>query len=96
MAALSSANTIAEIEAALMDNASFEEDGSLTKALAVITAGNLWLIKRPVSTSRDGDSITLNVHAVQALIDQARAFASAHPGGSSGGVKFLGIGEGFR
>lgn len=95
MSTLSSASSLTAITNAVMDNMSFEEDGSLAKARAFVTAANLWLLKNAGSSSRDGNSLTLNVAQIQAMVEQARAYV-AQSAAAGGGVKHFTTSEGFR
>jgi len=54
MSTLTSSSSIDEIIASYADNASYEEDGSVTKARAFVTACRLLLLKLPKSASVGG------------------------------------------
>ena len=81
MSTLSSSSTTAQIEAAYDDNASYEEDGSATKAAAFITACRL-LIRRLIA---DGNTQTSGIRfdrvRLQAEIDHAIEWRRASRGG---------------
>ena len=56
MSTLTSASTITAIEAAYLDNASYEEDASVAKAKAFVTACRFLLLKRPTESEFAGTS----------------------------------------
>ena len=99
MSSLTSSSTLAEIQAAYYDNASWEEDASTTKALAFVTACRFLLLKLPKRVAqggRGGNETELDPSIIRAELNAARqwlAFSSAAATG--GGVKHVSL-EGFR
>jgi hypothetical protein len=79
---LTSASTYAEILAAFKDNASYEEDGSRTKALAFMTACK-FLALDPMSAGRGPQSMSRESY--QQLEQQARDWLAGNPGTSGAG-----------
>jgi hypothetical protein len=77
MATLTSESTEAEVWAAYDDNASYEEDGSVTKANAFITACRILSRRRPTQIGRGDRSTTLE--SLRQEIADARAWIAAHP-----------------
>ncbi|MBW3540758.1 MAG: hypothetical protein KY476_10845 [Planctomycetes bacterium] len=78
MSTLTSASTRAEVLAAYYDNASYEEDASVAKAKAFVTACR-FLLKRDPQRSRHGNSETqLDTSAIRQELEDARAWISAH------------------
>lgn len=83
MATLDSTSTLAEIEAAYLDNVSYEEDNSTSKATAFITACKMLLLKRPSSMSAGG-SVTFGSQAdIRAELDNAIQWLNAKQQGGS-------------
>ena len=72
MSSLSSASTLDQIKTSCMDNASYEEDGSVAKCKAFITACRILLIKLP-RKAQDGGSeeIELDVKLIRMELDSA-------------------------
>lgn len=83
MATVTSESTDAQVWAAYDDNASYEEDGSRTKALAFVTCCNILARRLPLSGSRGGQSISRESLTAQA--DQARTWLAANPGTTGAG-----------
>lgn len=83
MATLDSSSTLAEIEAAYLDNVSYEEDNSTSKAAAFITACKMLLLKRPSQMSAGG-SVTFGSQAdIQKELDNAKRWLSQKQQGGS-------------
>ena len=97
MSSIDSTSTIAHIEAAYMDNLSYEEDGSVAKCKAFVTACRAWLVKHPRSQAHAGEELQLNVEAVSEALKEARAWLSVNRGVTDGGygMKTAGF-DGFR
>lgn len=97
MSSLSSASTIAQVEAAYADNASYLEDGSVSKCKAFITACTLLLQARPSKATHGGagaESIELNLDVLQKQLESARQWFVANGGTSAGsGVQFVDLGN---
>ena len=96
MATLSSNSTDAEVWAAYDDNASYEEDGSRTKALAFVTACRILRRRLPLAAGRGPQTGTRE--SLDAEVAAARAWPDAHPtttGSGSGRVRYVSMGN-FR
>ena len=96
MATLSSNSTDAEVWAAYDDNASYEENGSRTKALAFVTACRILRRRLPLSAGRGPQTVTRE--SLDAEIAAARAWLDAHPattGSGNGRVRYVSM-ENFR
>lgn len=79
MSTLSSTSTLDEIKAAYMDNASYEEDASVAKAKAFVTACRLLLMKIPkVSQDSEGARVEMNPDLIQREMAEAREYVRAH------------------
>lgn len=87
MATVTSASTDQEILDAYRNNASYEEDGSTSKAKAFITVCQVILGERPASAGTGGQNVVFNMAAVQKAIDTARRWLALNGGasGTSGG-----------
>jgi hypothetical protein len=84
--------TLSEIVDDLIDNADFEESGSVSKARAFITAATKYLILKPTSQSNQSSSLSWDNNQIQSLLARARDFVAAR----SNRVRFLGVGTDFR
>lgn len=91
MSTLSSTSTTAEIKAAYDDNASYEEDGSATKARAFITACRLLLRRLPVQVGRSGrgsEEVRLDPDLLRRQLEDAQVWLASSPDASDlGGVR---------
>lgn len=91
MSSLSSASTLTEIENSYLDNASYEEDASVTKAKAFVTACRMLLMKWPALVSQGGNQLQLNAAGIKAQLERAQAYVAANgssgTAGQSGSVK---------
>lgn len=91
--------TLTELRDALWDNASFEEDASVSKAKAFITAATRWLALEPGQQSDQGSSLSYSPAQIEKLLQRARQFAANNPSSTNSnnaGVRFLSAAEGFR
>lgn len=77
MASVTSASTVAEIEAAYVDNGSYVEDQSVTKCRAFITAARALLIKLPTVATKGANSLSYRVESVQRELERAQAWLEA-------------------
>lgn len=77
MSTLTSSSTLAEIEAAYADNASWEEDASTSKAAAFITACKLLIQKQPSDMTAAG-SVGFGRTELEKQIADARQFIAAN------------------
>ena len=90
MSDLSSSSTLAEVQAAYDDNASYEEDSSIAKARAFVTACRL-LLRRVPSLMRDGEKheIQVDLKNIQAEMQRAQRWIAGAAGVGSGGAGFV-------
>jgi len=92
MSTLSSSSTLAEIQAAYADNASYAEDASPAKARVFVTACRLLLLylpKRSVSGGRGGTEVELDPRLIQQEMQAAnRWLASSRAAVTGGGVVY--------
>ena len=65
MSTLTSSSTIAQIEAAYTDNASYVEDNSVAKCRAFITACTILLLKLPAESGTREGQMRLNPDLIQ-------------------------------
>lgn len=84
--------TLSDVVNDLVDNADFEEVGSVAKARAFITAATKYLILKPTSQSNQSSSLSWDNNQIQTLQARARDFVAAR----SNRVRFLGVGTDFR
>lgn len=89
MSTLSSTSTDAEVWASYDDNASFEEDGSATKAAAFVTACRILLRRRPVSTSVDGTTVAFDPGAISDEMMRAQKWLASNRNSGAGGVRYI-------
>jgi len=92
---LTSTSDLAEIEAEMFANDGFELAGSATMAAAYARAARLWLMRVPRATGTNGHNTTMNVDAVQKMLDRATTYATL-AGQNGSGVKVLGPDSNFR
>ena len=85
MSALSSSSTLQEIIDSYMDNASFFEDSSATKALAFVTACSLLLMLRPKRARHGEEEIELNLALIQKQKQDAQEYIAANGADGTGG-----------
>lgn len=82
----------AEISAArtaYLENADYEEDASVTKAKAFITACRKLLavpITRTANAGREGNELELNPELIAKMLDEARRWLAAELAATSGAV----------
>ena len=82
MAAVSSSSTDAEVRAALDDSASYEEDGSIAKCRAYVTALRIW-IRRLSERKSTADADTrreIDLSTLSKEMENARAWMSENGG----------------
>lgn len=76
-----------DVQQSLLDNASFIEDNSLSKAKAFVSAAARWLIMKPANVSGENRTVVLNTVQVEKMKHDAEIFIEQWQGSS---VKFLG------
>lgn len=82
MSTLSSASSLADVEAAYDDNASYEEDQSTSKALAFRTACRIlfrMLPKRAVKGERGEEEIELDLGLIAKELERVESWLAANP-----------------
>jgi hypothetical protein len=74
MSTLSSASTDAQVKAAIDDNASYEEDASVSKAKAYVTAVRIWIrrLAERAKIDRDQKKIEADIEAFKSELETAR------------------------
>lgn len=85
MSTLDSQSTLQQIQAAYADNASYEEDGSVTKAKAFVTAVRLLLQRIPKRSSMEQSEVEHDPRMLQDELIAARRFiaTTSAAGGST-------------
>lgn len=92
---LSSSSSDADIQAAYLDNGSYEEDQSLAKARGFVTACRLLLFRLPKrSKSANGHEVEFDPAVIQAELQRARAWIAAK-NRTGGGIVYRDF-RGFR
>ena len=91
MSSLSSSSTLAQVYAAYADNASFEEDASVSKCRAFITACRLLLSPkfspaRSRGAGRDAGEVEFDYEAVKSQLQDAQAWLLANGDQSGAGA----------
>jgi hypothetical protein len=87
MGTLSSSSTLAEVQAAYDDNASYASDNSATKAGVFITACRILLNRLPMQSQRAGSAFQLDKQSLREQLTRAEQWVAAHGGaGSSSGI----------
>src|SRR5688572_20583284 len=88
MSTLSSASTLAQVEAAYDDNASYTEDGSVAKAKAFGTACRFLLRRLPAEADTRESHVRLSPEELRRSIAEALAWIQANDtAGDSGGPR---------
>lgn len=89
--------TLDDITDDLLENASFEEDASVTKAKAFVTAAKRFLLLSPQSQSDQGSSLTMGLEQVEGLLKRAQQYVKEQQSAnaSNSRVRFLSAREGF-
>lgn len=83
MSSLSSASTLAQVEAAYDDNASYAEDGSVAKAKAFVTALSILLRRSPAEAGTRESHVRLSPELLYKQLTDARAWLQANDTGGS-------------
>lgn len=86
MSTLSSSSTIAQIKASYDDNASYEEDASVSKAKAFITACRLLIRQTPTELAKASGRVQIDVKLIQEEMNEARDFVSSYDTSDSSGA----------
>ena len=91
MSTISSASTDTQVRAAIDDNASYEEDESLSKCRAYITAVRIWVrrLSEKKKTADAGTDIEVEISALSKELENARTWLVENGGESdSQGTQF--------
>lgn len=100
MATLTSSSTLAEVQDAYDDNASYAEDESVGKAAAFMTAVRILLRrmpKRQVFGGRGGQELESEMGLLRAELEDARRWVASHSGGAANGqATYFGSSTDFR
>lgn len=78
MSSLDSQSTNAEVWSSYDDSASYEEDQSIGKCRAFITAANILLRRRPSLSTVDGNTQAFDPKPIQDALKVARAWIAAN------------------
>ena len=84
MATLSSTDTLAQVQAAYADSASYVEDNSVAKCRAFITACTILLLKLPAEQGTREAQLRLNPDLVQKQMERAQTWLENHDTGTNG------------
>lgn len=96
MATLDSTSTDSQIVAAYMDNASYSEDASETKATGFVTACRLLLLRRPKRVNHGGEEIELDMSLIQSEMQTAQHWINNASASSTRGSVTSASFEDFR
>ena len=77
MASVTSSSTVAEIEAAYIDNGSYVEDASASKCRAFITAARALLIRLPSTATKGANTLSFNLENIKDELKSAQAWLEA-------------------
>ena len=78
---LTSSSTLAQIQASYVDNASYAEDSSPTKAAAFVTACRILLLKLPAEAQQSGRMrarLDENLRQIKAEMDVAKTWLASN------------------
>lgn len=78
MSTITSASTLADVQAAYVDNASYAEDGDVAKAKAFLTASRVLLLKMPAEAGSREGNMRLNPELIQKEMGEARTWLAAN------------------
>jgi hypothetical protein len=81
MSSLTSNSTIAEVKAAYVDNASYDEDGSVTKARAFITAVRImlsWPKRERLGGGGSASEFEVDTIELRRQLDEAKDYVAAN------------------
>ena len=98
MSSLSSSSTLAQVKAAYADNASYDEDGSVSKAKAFVTACRILLLKMPSVAEQLGHArVEQEMSEIRRQLEAAQSYVAtaAADAGGDGQVIHSDFGE-FR
>lgn len=76
---LDSSSTYAEIEAAYLDNAGYDEEGSTAKAKAFVVACRLLMLVWPKRADHGDTRLETSIEQIQAELTAAQRWLATHP-----------------
>lgn len=85
---LSSSSTLDQVKAAYDDNSNYAADGSVGECQAFIQAGVMLLRRLPAETSKEGQTLRLQLDLIQDEIKFARAWLATAGASAGGGVLY--------
>ncbi len=85
MSTLDSTSTEDEIADSYMDNASYEEDGDVSKAKAFITACRFMSMRGVLVIDRDGKRMEFDQRVIESQMQRAERFIAARRPTAAGG-----------
>ncbi len=88
MSTLTSSSTDTQVWAAYDDNASYEEDGSRTKALAFLTACIFLIRRKPKRMFHNQRGSDFDEVAIRDEMDAARKWIALNPASTTAAVRF--------
>lgn len=93
--AITSASTITEIEADILDNGDYDLASSISKAKLFIHACRAWLVKRPRDMSHGSARLSYSVEQVTAMVDAASSWLQSQQdfSGATTGTSFADMSE---
>ena len=81
------ANSIEDLETAIETNASWEEDGSLSKAKAFVTAVRRYLMRYPNSSSNQSSSMSFDFNVIQSQLLLAKQYIALNDTASASNTR---------
>lgn len=95
---ISAASTLEDVQAAYLDNVGYDEEGSVAKCRAFITACRALLVRLPSRAARGAAAnLEWNIEAITGQLDQAAQWLALHDDAPAAGstVRYLDL-SGFR
>ena len=78
MSTINSGSTLAQVEAAYDDNASWLEDNSTGKAAIFVTSVNILLRRLPSSSAKGSNALTFRLDLLRQQLQEAKEYLLAH------------------
>ena len=88
MSTLTSTSTNTAVFAAYDDNASYEEDGSRTKALAFLTACHFLIRRRPTRRADNGRELQFDEQGIREEMNAARRWLAVNPANTTPAIRY--------
>lgn len=85
MSSINSSSTLDQVKQSYDDNCSYQEDGSVTKCQAFITACTMLLRRLPLETSKEGQQLRLSLDSIEKQLEYARNWLATSPTAAPGG-----------